>query len=112
MRILAGLDRPDDGTVERSPASLTVGYLAQEPDAAPGETLHHYLARRAGVAAAEAELDRQTAALAEGRRPRWTPTATPSTASWPSAAPTSRPGPPSVCADLGLPADRLDVAVG
>src|SRR4051812_31422518 len=64
LRILAGLDEPDGGVVERSPASLTVGYLAQEPDAAPDEPLIGYLARRAGVAAAEADLDRQTAVLA------------------------------------------------
>jgi ATPase subunit of ABC transporter with duplicated ATPase domains len=30
LRILAGLEEPDAGTVRRSPADLTVGYLAQE----------------------------------------------------------------------------------
>src|SRR5256885_1290687 len=65
LRILAGLEAPDSGRVERAPASLTVGYLPQEPDARPGETLAHYLARRTGVAAAEEQLDHLTAAMVE-----------------------------------------------
>jgi ATPase subunit of ABC transporter with duplicated ATPase domains len=64
LRILAGTEQPDAGRVERRPATLTVGYLPQEPDARPGESLHDYLARRTGVAAAGAELDRLTALLA------------------------------------------------
>ena len=58
LRLLAGLEEPDDGRVERSPATLTVGYLPQEHDRRPGETLLAYLGRRTGVAAAEAELER------------------------------------------------------
>ncbi len=65
LRILADLETPESGTVERSPAELQVGYLSQEPDAAKGETVRAYLARRTGVAAASAELDRLTAALAD-----------------------------------------------
>jgi ATPase subunit of ABC transporter with duplicated ATPase domains len=65
LRVLAGGYRPDTGTVERSPASLRVGYLSQEADAQPGEPVLAYLARRTGVSAAAAELDRLTAALAE-----------------------------------------------
>jgi ATPase subunit of ABC transporter with duplicated ATPase domains len=111
LRILAGLDRPDGGDVERSPASLTVGYLAQEPDARPGEALLQYLARRAGVAAAEAELDRQTAALAED----------PAAIDGYSDAldrfmalggDDFEARATSICVDLGLPFDRLGVAVG
>src|SRR5207248_2626299 len=49
LRILAGLEEPDGGRVERAPASLTVGFLPQEPDARPGETLRAYLARRTGA---------------------------------------------------------------
>ncbi|MEO5680142.1 MAG: ATP-binding cassette domain-containing protein, partial [Acidimicrobiales bacterium] len=63
LRILAGLDRPDAGRVERSPAALTVGYLAQEAAPEGDEALGAYLARRTGVAGAEAELERRTAAL-------------------------------------------------
>ena len=62
LRLVAGLDEPDEGTVERTPATLTAGYLPQEHDRAPGETLLAYLARRTGVAAAEAEVERHSAA--------------------------------------------------
>jgi ATPase subunit of ABC transporter with duplicated ATPase domains len=64
LRILAGLEAPDAGTVTRAPATLEVGLLPQEPDAEPGETLAAYLARRSGVAAAEARLDELTARMA------------------------------------------------
>ena len=57
LRLLAGLDPPDAGRVVRTPPTLTVGYLAQEPDARAGERLLDYLARRTGVAAAELEMD-------------------------------------------------------
>jgi len=63
LRILAGLDRPDTGRVERSPASLTVGYLAQEAGPEGDETLRAYLGRRTGVSDAEAELERRVASL-------------------------------------------------
>ena len=61
LRLLAGLDEPDEGRVERTPASLTVGYLPQEHDRRAGETLLAYLARRTGVAEAEAAVERHTA---------------------------------------------------
>jgi ATPase subunit of ABC transporter with duplicated ATPase domains len=57
LRLLAGLDAPDAGAVVRNPPDLRVGYLPQELDAAEGETLLDYLARRTGVVAAEAEMD-------------------------------------------------------
>ncbi|MDH5313056.1 MAG: ATP-binding cassette domain-containing protein [Actinomycetota bacterium] len=66
LRILAGVEHPDSGAVERSPASLTVGLLDQVPTGdAPGETLAAYLARRTGVAAAGRALDEATAAMSE-----------------------------------------------
>src|SRR5205085_5867162 len=49
LRVLAGLDAPDAGTVDRSPATLTVGYLPQEVTGLDGETLLDYLGRRTGV---------------------------------------------------------------
>jgi len=61
LRLLAGLDEPDEGRVERTPASLTVGYLPQEHDRRPGETLLAYLTRRTGVAEAEAAVERHAA---------------------------------------------------
>jgi ATPase subunit of ABC transporter with duplicated ATPase domains len=56
LRLLAGLDAPDAGSAVGSPG-LSVGYLPQELDAQPGETLLGSLARRTGVAAAAAEMD-------------------------------------------------------
>jgi ATPase subunit of ABC transporter with duplicated ATPase domains len=60
LRLLAGLEQPDEGRVERSPPSLTVGYLPQEHDRRTGETLLAYLGRRTGVAEAERELERHS----------------------------------------------------
>ena len=57
LRLLAGAELPDEGRVERTPGSLTVGYLPQEHEARTGETLLAFLARRTGVAAAQAELE-------------------------------------------------------
>ena len=111
LRVLAGLETPDGGRVERAPAGLTVGYLPQEPDAAVGETLLAYLARRTGVAQAAAELDEWTATMETDS----------SVVEEYSAALErflalggddleARAG--EVCADVGLPADRLSVPVG
>jgi len=63
LRVMAGLGPVDAGTVTWTPPSLRVGYLPQEPELVPGETLLASLARRTGVASAEVELDRLTAAL-------------------------------------------------
>src|SRR4051812_18764128 len=62
LRLLAGVDQPDGGTVRLTAG--TAGYLPQEPDRAPGETLQHYLARRTGVAGADAEVQTATADMA------------------------------------------------
>jgi len=67
LRILAGLDTPDSGTVTRTPLTATVGYLPQEPERRAGETVRAYLARRTGVAAADELLTRASSALADHR---------------------------------------------
>ncbi|MEJ2869744.1 ABC-F family ATP-binding cassette domain-containing protein [Actinomycetospora sp. OC33-EN08] len=66
LRVLAGLETPDAGTVELSPPTATVGHLPQEPAPRAGETVEGFLARRTGVAAAQAELDAATAELEAG----------------------------------------------
>ena len=66
LRIFAGLDLPDSGSVTRMPPSATVGYLPQEPERRSGETLREFLGRRTGVTAAEADLEAAAAALAGG----------------------------------------------
>jgi ATPase subunit of ABC transporter with duplicated ATPase domains len=107
LRLLAGLDRPDRGSVTLAPPTLRVGYLPQEPDRRGGETLLAYLARRVGVAAADTELERASGALARGE---------PDASDRYAAALDRYLGAGSadfdaraheVCADLGLPADLL-----
>ncbi|MGC1283214.1 MAG: ATP-binding cassette domain-containing protein, partial [Streptosporangiaceae bacterium] len=53
LRMLAGLSAAQDGTVTVSPPDASIGYLPQEPDRHPGETVRQFLARRTGVAAAD-----------------------------------------------------------
>jgi ATPase subunit of ABC transporter with duplicated ATPase domains len=66
LRLIAGLEEPDEGRVVRTPPTLTAGYLPQEPERRDGETLVGLLARRTGVAAAEHELELAASALAAG----------------------------------------------
>ncbi|MGH9009470.1 MAG: ABC-F family ATP-binding cassette domain-containing protein, partial [Acidimicrobiia bacterium] len=63
LRVLAGLEAPTSGSVDRAPATLTVGYLTQEVDPGEGETSAAYLRRKTGLARAEGALDRALAAL-------------------------------------------------
>ncbi|MBI4703759.1 MAG: ABC-F family ATP-binding cassette domain-containing protein [Deltaproteobacteria bacterium] len=63
LRVLAGWIEPDQGTVTTTPPTATVGYLPQEPDRRPGETVLDYLARRTGVAAATAAMERTSGEL-------------------------------------------------
>ncbi|MET8143937.1 ABC-F family ATP-binding cassette domain-containing protein [Sphaerisporangium sp. NPDC005288] len=67
LRILAGIAAPEQGSVQLSPPSAVVGYLPQEPERRPGETVAAFLARRTGVAAAQRDLDAATEGLVEGR---------------------------------------------
>ena len=63
LRVLAGLEAPTSGAVERAPAALTVGYLTQEVDPRDGEATAAYLRRKTGLARAEEAHDRALAAL-------------------------------------------------
>ncbi|MCS3781333.1 ABC-F family ATP-binding cassette domain-containing protein [Tsukamurella ocularis] len=71
LKLLAGVGAdggPDvSGTVDLSPADAEVGYLAQEHERRPGETVAQFVARRTGVAAAQEAMD--AAALALGDDP-------------------------------------------
>ncbi|MGY1760207.1 ABC-F family ATP-binding cassette domain-containing protein [Geodermatophilus sp. SYSU D00779] len=66
LRTLAGELPPESGSVTVSPPTATLGYLPQEHERRPGETVGQALARRTGVAAAQAALDAATDALTEG----------------------------------------------
>jgi len=68
LRLLAGIDAPDAGSIALDPASGTVGYLAQEHQRVPGETVRAHLTRRTGARAAEDELTAAAAALADATR--------------------------------------------
>ena len=66
LRMLAGLSTAQEGTVTVSPPDASIGYLPQEPDRRPGETVRQFLARRTGVAAADDAMQAAAGALAAG----------------------------------------------
>ncbi|MET8577378.1 ABC-F family ATP-binding cassette domain-containing protein [Streptomyces sp. NPDC005012] len=66
LRLLAGLDRPEEGELRLSPPTATVGHLPQEPERRAGESVRAFLARRTGVADAQAAMDAATQALVDG----------------------------------------------
>lgn len=65
LRILAGDLEPLEGTVSVAPADAFVGWLPQEHERVPGETVAAYIARRTGCAAATESMEAAAAALAE-----------------------------------------------
>ena len=64
LRILAGEIEPLEGTVSTAPADAFVGWLPQEHQRIPGETVTAYIARRTGCAAATAAMDAAAAEMA------------------------------------------------
>ncbi|HEY0403103.1 MAG TPA: ATP-binding cassette domain-containing protein, partial [Blastococcus sp.] len=67
LRTLSGDIPAEAGTVVVSPPSATLGYLPQEHERRPGETVLAALARRTGVAAAQKAMDTATEELTAGR---------------------------------------------
>ena len=65
LRILGGDLAPQAGTVSLAPADAFVGWLPQEHERVPGETVAGYIARRTGCAAAQTEMDEAAEALAD-----------------------------------------------
>ena len=65
LRILAGDVEPLDGTVSLAPADAFVGWLPQEHQRVPGETVAGYIARRTGCAAATQAMEAAAAVLAD-----------------------------------------------
>ncbi len=65
LRILAGDVEPLEGTVSLAPADAFIGWLPQEHQRVPGETVAGYIARRTGCAAATCAMETAAAALAE-----------------------------------------------
>ncbi len=69
LRLLAGVERPDAGSVHTTPASLRLGYLPQGLPFTPTETIAGYLDRAQGdLAALGAEIERLAALLAVNPR--------------------------------------------
>ncbi|MBP2217792.1 ABC-F family ATP-binding cassette domain-containing protein [Arthrobacter sp. CAN_C5] len=66
LRLLAGADTPLGGTVTTTPTDAFVGWLPQEHDRLPGETIEGYLGRRTGTTAATAAMEAAADALASG----------------------------------------------
>ena len=66
LAVLAGELAPETGAVAVSPPDATRVLLPQERDRRPGESLRAYLARRTGVAEAEATMTRAADDLAAG----------------------------------------------
>ncbi len=69
LRLLAGIDAPLAGTVSLAPADAFVGFLPQEHERVPGETVAAYIGRRTGCAEATSEMDAAAAALADPDAP-------------------------------------------
>ncbi|SCX24187.1 ribosomal protection-like ABC-F family protein [Mycolicibacterium fluoranthenivorans] len=65
LRILAGDLAPLEGTVSVAPADAFIGWLPQEHERVPGETVAGYIARRTGCAEATLAMETAAAALAE-----------------------------------------------
>ncbi|UGQ57598.1 ATP-binding cassette domain-containing protein [Rhodococcus pyridinivorans] len=61
------------GSVVLSPPDATIGYLAQEPERVPGETILGFLARRTGVAAAEHVMNAAAERLGDSDEDEYTP---------------------------------------
>ncbi|KZM69240.1 ABC-F family ATP-binding cassette domain-containing protein [Nocardia terpenica] len=72
LRMLADRDAPT-GEITLSPPDATIGYLAQEPERVPGESVLAFLSRRTGVAAAQQTMDAAAERLAEGGDDEYSP---------------------------------------
>jgi ATPase subunit of ABC transporter with duplicated ATPase domains len=112
LKILAGLVAPDSGAVTRTPPASTVGYLPQERHRDRSETVRAHLARRAGITAAEQELERAAAALAGDRPGAGDAYALALDRYLALGAPDFDARVHAVCDDLGLPARVLDLELG
>ncbi|MEC3913223.1 ABC-F family ATP-binding cassette domain-containing protein [Nocardia sp. CDC160] len=72
LRMLAD-GRAAEGEIVLSPPDATVGYLAQEPERVPGETVLDFLRRRTGVTAAQQTMDAAAERLADGGADEYSP---------------------------------------
>ena len=66
LKILAGLAEPLGGTVAAAPTDAFIGYLPQEHERVPGETVAGYLARRTGATETTVVMEAAAEALGSG----------------------------------------------
>ena len=66
LRLLGGVDAPIAGSVTTAPQDAFIGWLPQEHERVPGETVASYIARRTGAADATIAMESTAAALASG----------------------------------------------
>src|SRR3954453_12027276 len=66
LQILGGRRPADQGSVSVSPPHAQLGYLAQEIERLPGESVRAHLERRTGVAPAQEAMDAAADALGAG----------------------------------------------
>lgn len=67
LSLLAGASTPQAGTVSTAPDSAFIGWMPQEHDRIPGETITAYLARRTGCAAATTAMETTAEELGSGK---------------------------------------------
>ena len=65
LRLLAGVDEPQAGTITLNPGDAFVGWLPQEHERVPGETVADYIGRRTGGTQATADMDAAASALGD-----------------------------------------------
>ena len=66
LRLLAGLGEPLEGAVVTVPADAFVGWLPQEHERVPGETVAAYIGRRTGATEATVAMEATAEALGSG----------------------------------------------
>ena len=90
LRILAGDLEPLDGAVSVAPADAFVGWLPQEHERVPGETVAGYIARRTGCTDATQAMEAAAAALADPGVLRTWIRPTPTLLRWITGSPPAR----------------------
>ena len=66
LRLLAGLDQPLAGRVSTAPTDAFLGWLPQEHERIPGETVGAYVARRTGATEATSTMEAAADSLGSG----------------------------------------------
>ncbi|KGN34114.1 heme ABC transporter ATP-binding protein [Knoellia sinensis KCTC 19936] len=102
LRLLAGESTPLAGSVTTAPSDAFVGWLPQEHERVPGETVAGYIARRTGATAATDAMESAAAAL-DSDDPRAADTYAHALDHWlASGAPDLEDRIPPMLAELGL----------